>query len=197
MRFEYVSAPAVSVVRAAAFLLFLLLPACSRGDEGAEVNRATDATTTQPVPAAGAAASAGPLARIQDPCTLMSSEEVGAAAGMRSSTGQRSTSGGAQVCTWTDADGKSAVVQIYPSAERYDQSRTAFESLYGGAAEEVQGVAEQAFYIGGRTGGIPTATVSARKGPTALSVQVMEMNGEPETLRGQALELMQRMAQKL
>lgn len=183
--------PRARTLSALALPLLLLLPACASGDTAA------DATVDSTAAADVAAAPSTPSAALRDACTVLSAEEVSAAAGLGASTGQPSESGGAQVCTWMDANGKAAIVQLYATAARYEESRTAFESLYGGTAEALAGVADQAFYIGGRTGSIPTATVSVRKGRTAASVQVMAMSGDATGLRSQVMELTQQLVAKL
>jgi hypothetical protein len=178
--------------RAAALLLPLLLAACG-GD--ADETAAGDAAA--PPLAEAAAPPAAPAAGPQDPCTLIDPGNVSAATGLGPVTGQPSTSGGAAVCTWTDAEGKSAIAQVFPSADGYQQSRQAFESLYGATAEELEGIADQAYYIGGTTGPVPTATVGALKGQTAASFQVMAMNADTTDLRSAALELAQRTLQQM
>jgi hypothetical protein len=139
-------------------------------------------------PAATAAPPAPPAAGAREVCGMLSVEEVSAATGVAGEC-QAATSGGAQVGTWTDASGKSAIVQVHQTAARYEESRQAFESLYGGTAEELPDVGDQAFVIGGRTGPMPTATVGALQGATPISVQVMAMGGDPATLREQAIAL--------
>lgn len=189
--------------RLAATLLLLpaltVLAACSPDDSGADAG-ARSATSTS-APQAATTESAQPLARAPaagpaNPCTLMSTQEISAVAGLGANTGEPSTSGGAQVCTWADSNGKSAVVQVHASANRYAQSREAFESFYGGRVESVD-IGEQGFYIGGRTGPLPTATVGARAGGAVISAQVMELGGDAAALRGQAMELARKLLQKL
>ena len=127
----------------------------------------------------------------------MASEEITAATDVGSTTGQPSSSGGAQVCTWTDGGGKSAVVQLYPDPSRFAASREAFPMLYGAEVEDVPGIGDRAFYIAGTTDALPTATVSAQKGDFVTIVQVMEANGDAAALQSAALELTQRFLQKL
>ena len=151
----------------------------------------TETSTVAPGPETSTAASApAPVVTTEtrDACTVLALEEITAATGI-STPGAPSTSGGASVCTWMSDTGKGTVLQVYSSASDYDSSRSAFESLYGGSAEDVSGVGDAAFYIGGETGPIPTATVSARKASSAISVQVMGMGEEPTRLRQQAIDL--------
>lgn len=184
--------PSHTARRRPILLAALLIPlaACGTDDPRTEPGQPAADVPAAPASAEGAAAP-------RDACELMSPGEVSAAAGIGEATGQSSTSGGAQVCTWTDANGRSAILQVYPTAARYEESRQAFQSLYGGQAEDVSGIGDRAFYIGGRTGPVPTASVSAVEGGTAISAQVMGMNEDAESLRSGALELAQRALQKL
>ncbi|MCU0610436.1 MAG: DUF3558 family protein [Candidatus Eisenbacteria bacterium] len=156
------------------------------------------ATDAQPAPQssadrpAPAAVSAAPT----NPCTLISPEEAQAATGI-AAEGSSSTSGGAAVCSWIDATGKSAVVQIFPTASGYEVSRRAFESFYDATAEIVSGLGDEACYITGKTASVPTATFCVRKGSAAASVQVMTMGQDAAALKDQALALTRTLVAKL
>lgn len=176
----------------------LMLVACSPDDKSTNTDAGSAASTAQaqrsekpqPQPVANSAS------QTRKPCDLMSPQEISAATGLADNTGEASVSGGAQVCTWTDSNGKAAVVQLHASAARYEQSRAAFESFYGGQAENVD-IGDKAFFISGKTGPLPTATVSAQMGSATISVQVMEMNGDAAALRGAAEELARQMLRRL
>jgi hypothetical protein len=103
--------------------------------------------------------------------------------------GTKSTSGGAAVCTWFGGDGRAAIVQVYPSASSYEQSRGAFEGLYEKTAEDVSGVGDKAFYIDAETGRMPTGTLSSAKGNNAVSVQIM--GGTDAAARKQDVRIIQ------
>ena len=175
------------LLRVAALALPLLLPACTSGETAANTAAATDVA---------AAPSTSPASAL-DPCALLSADEVSAAAGIGTSTGESYTSGGAPVCSWTDASGKGAIVQLHPTVASYEESRMALESLYRGSAEELSGVADKAFYIGGQTQSVAIATVSVLKGQRAASVQVMAIRGDAGALRSQVMALTQLLLPKL
>lgn len=141
--------------------------------------------------------SAASASTMRDPCALVSVEEISETTGLTSFGGSPSTSGGAAVCTWVDVEARAAVIQIYRTASAYEESRAAFESMYGGPAESVAGVGDRGFYIAGRTGPLPTGTISLAKGATVASVQVISMSGDADTLRGQTLALARLLAGKL
>lgn len=136
-------------------------------------------TTSAPPPRPAAPAQ-------RDICGLVTMDELKTAAGLTEATGQSSKSGGADVCTWTGSNGKVVIVQVFPSASSYDDSRRSFESLYSATAEEVSGVGEKAFFIDGKTGSLATGTLVAQKGSTPVSVQVMGGTGDPATRKGEA-----------
>lgn len=169
----------------------LLLAGCGGNDaEPAADADVTPDTLAMATPAPGAAPSAAaPPAAQPDPCALLSPQEVQAATGVEAGTGQPSTSGGARVCTWTDASGKSALVQIHAGPHRYEESRQVFQQVYGAPAEPVVDLGEQAFYIGGMTASFPTGTVSALQRGTAISAQVMGAGLDAATLRSQTTDL--------
>lgn len=194
----YRSRSLATTMATAAASVLMLLAACSPDDKSANTDAGSAAPNAQaqrsekpqPQPVADSAS------QTRKPCDLMSPQEISAAAGLADNTGEASVSGGAQVCTWTDANGKAAVVQVHASAARYEQSRAAFESFYGGQAETVD-IGDKAFFISGKTGPLPTATVSAQTGSATISVQVMEMNGDAAALRGAAEELARQMLRRL
>ena len=70
----------------------VLITACQR-----------ETATTSPSPT--------PAAARPDVCAMLTVDELNTAAGLKDATGQSSTSGGADVCTWTDGTGKTVVVQ--------------------------------------------------------------------------------------
>jgi hypothetical protein len=179
--------PSARALRACLVTLTVWLGACG-GDAAPRTDDASAADTLTGDRPAGPTATASPAAR-PDPCTLLTAQEVQAATGVAASAGQASTSGGALVCTWTDAAGKSALVQVHAGPHRFEESRQVFEQVYDAASEPVPGLGEQAFYIGGMTASFPTGTVSALQRGTAISTQVMGMGLDPATLRSQTVEL--------
>jgi hypothetical protein len=134
---------------------------------------------------------------MRDPCALVSADEINAATGMTSTGGNPSMSGGAAVCTWVDVEARAAVIQVYGSTSRYEESRAAFESMYESPAESVADLGDRGFFIAGRTGPVPTGTTSFVKGSTAASVQVMSMSADAQTLRSQTIALARLLAGKL
>lgn len=123
-------------------------------------------TSTEPPPAS--TADAGP----RDVCSMLTVDELNTAAGMRDAIGESSTSGGADVCTWT-AGGKSVVVQVFPSSASYDQARAA-------TAEDITGIGDKAFYMS------DTGTLVAMKGSTPISVQIVGAGGDAAMRKGEA-----------
>src|SRR5687768_12567211 len=87
---------------------------------------ATDTSTPRPT------TSAAPAPR--NVCDMLTVDELKTAAGLDGATGQSSQSGGADVCTWFGSSGKAVIVQVFPSASSYDQSRSSFEGLYNATA---------------------------------------------------------------
>lgn len=165
---------------AAACLVTSLSLACSSGGDAPQGEAASATTTAAPTTA---------TAQAGDPCLLLSADAVGAIAGLTGAKGVASKSGGADVCTWSDASGTSAVVQIFPASRTYDEIRDVFQSFYESDVEAIADLGDQAFHVGGRTASMPTATVGARKGSTLVSTQLMALGGDDATLRGQALDL--------
>jgi hypothetical protein len=187
-----------SAPRLVAVLALPVLAACGGGDAAEDAAPDAPAAAADGAAAPQAASPAAPApGDAPDPCALMSPGEVQAAAGVEAAEGNATTSGGASVCTWTDASGRSAVVQVHPTADWYDRSKDAFELQYGGTAEDALGIGDDAYRITGTTGPLPTATVGVRRGTTSATVQVMAMDGAPPTLESQALELARLLAQKL
>lgn len=136
-----------------------------------------------------ATAAAPPAASAEeqrDLCGMLTIDQLQTAAGLVQATGQSSTSGGADVCTWTGENGKVVIAQIFPSASSYDQARQTFESQYGGTAQEVSAVGDKAFFIDGNTGRMPTGTLVAQKGSTPVSIQVMGGTSDAATRQGEA-----------
>jgi hypothetical protein len=146
----------------------LLVIGCAGSDDADDAN--VEATAEAPAATPPAAVPAPAAAR--DVCAMISADELKTATRI-DGAGKQSTSGGADVCTWFGSEGNAAVVQVYPSAASYEQSRSAFEGLYDTKAENVSGVGEKAFYIDAATGSMPTGTMSAAKGTSAVSVQIM------------------------
>lgn len=141
-------------------------------------------TETETATGAAPATASAPAAR--DLCGMLTMDQLQTAAGLVKATGASSTSGGADVCTWTGENGRIVIAQIFPSASSYDQARQAFESQYGGTAQEVSAVGEKAFFIDGNTGRVPTGTLVAQKGSTPVSIQVMGGTGDAATRQGEA-----------
>lgn len=176
-------------VLCAVAICFLLLAACT-GDKPAPQSSAPSR------PAAAPQAPRETSHAPRNPCDMIDAGELQTATGIVA-TGQSSKSGNASVCTWSDPGGAIAIVQIYPTVSSYETSRIAFESLYGGSAENTEGLGDAAFYIGGMTASLPTATVSVRKGELAASIQVMGMGQDQGTLKDRALALTRTVADKL
>ena len=153
-------------------LLTLLAVAACQSETSTETTGGGTRTSTAPA--------------TRDVCGMATMDELQTAAGLVSATGMSSTSGGADVCTWTGENGKIVVAQVFPSASSYDQSRTAFESQYGGTAEDVTGVGEKGFFIAGDTGRVPTGTLVVQKGSTPVSIQVMGGTSDAATRRNEA-----------
>jgi hypothetical protein len=122
-----------------------------------------------PAPAAAPVAAPTPPAG-RDVCAMLTADEL-KAFGI-SDAGKPSKSGGADVCTWMTAGG-AAIVQVYPYASAYEGARKAFEGLYKTTAEELSGLGDKAFAIEGKTGPMQTTTITAQKGTTPISVQIM------------------------
>ena len=179
--------------RACAITIPLLLIVACSGKEPAPQAQAIprpSAEQTQATPAAPVVPSA------PDPCAMISAAELQAATSIAAES-HSSMSGGARVCTWTDANGKSAIVQLYPTASGYEESRRAFESFYKATAETVAGLGDEACYIAGKTASMPTATFCVLKGSSSASVQVMSITEDLTALKPQALALAQKLAAKL
>ena len=158
-------------MKRALILMSVLIAACGR-------ETATETAATPPP--------ATTVAKERNVCEMMTIDEIKTAAGIEEAVGQSSKSGGADVCTWSGSGGKMLVVQVFPYASSYDDSRKAFEGLYGGTAADVTGVGEKAFFLPGKTGPIATGTLVAQKGSTPISVQVMGGSGDDKTRQGEA-----------
>ena len=130
-----------------------------------------------PEPETDIAAPAGATATQAEPnvCAMMTMEQLQTAAGLAQAPGMSSQSGGADACTWTGEDGKSVIVQIFPSATSYDQMR----QQLGGTPEDVTAVGDKAFFV--------NDTLVAQKGSTPVSVQIAGGTGTPETRKGEAI----------
>ena len=158
-------------MKRALILMSVLIAACGR--------ETTTETAATPPPTTT-------VAKERNVCEMMTIDEIKTAAGIDEAVGQSSKSGGADVCTWSGTGGKMLIVQVFPYASSYDDSRKAFEGLYGGTASEVTGVGEKAFFLPGKTGPIATGTLVAQKGSTPISVQVMGGSGDDKTRQGEA-----------
>lgn len=139
-------------------------------------------------PSAEAAPQAAARAAAVDPCSLLTADELVASLG-EAVQAEHSTSGGAQVCTWTAPSGRSVIVQFFSSTSDFDASKQTLERFYEGTALAVPGLGEQAFSIGGKTGPFATASVSATKSGRFVIVQVMDPAASLETLQPEALDL--------
>ena len=142
----------------------------------------TATETPTPAPTATTASEAPS----QTVCDMLTMDELKTAAGVDGGVGESSSSGGAEVCTWTGTNGKVVIVQVFPSASSYDSARSSFEGLYGTTAQDLPGVGDKAYYIDGSTGRMPTGTLVAQKGQKPVSVQVMGGTGSAEIRRGEA-----------
>lgn len=164
------------------------LGACAREESSPNSPTSTSPRVVEAAPAAAAPEPAPAPAPSRDACKSVSLEKLKALTGV-DGEGTPSKSGGADVCTWTSASAKSAILQIYPSTSFYDRSREAFEGLQKQKAEDLSGLGDRAFYVGGKVSVMETATVSAQKGNTVISVQVMEMQGAGAALKAEATAL--------
>src|SRR5688500_6147421 len=100
------------LLRTSLAVSLLALAACS-SETNSNTNTNTpsaDATTT--VASNSSAPPAAPTSR--DVCAMLSAEELKTAANLEGAEGKKSTSGGADVCSWFGSDGKALVVQVYP-----------------------------------------------------------------------------------
>jgi hypothetical protein len=122
-----------SKVRITAMLVPLVLGACAQADNEAE----TVSDSAAPAAATPAPATTAPAAS-RDVCAMISADELKSTTTIESA-GQPSTSGGADVCTWYGSNGVNAIVQVFPYASSYEQSREAFEELYEKKAEDIGG----------------------------------------------------------
>lgn len=156
-----------AAMRAGLMMAAVLTFGCGGTDDAQNSDAATESAAPAPAPAAPPAAAASS----RDVCAMISADELKTATRIEGA-GTKSVSGGADVCTWYGGGG-AAIVQVYPSARSYEQSRSAFEDLYDKKAEDVSGVGDRAFYIDAETGSMPTGTLSAAKGNGAISVQIM------------------------
>ncbi|MBN1425719.1 DUF3558 family protein [Candidatus Fermentibacteria bacterium] len=180
----------------ATVICLAVLAACS-GDKPDPQSQAAPRPAAESAPRAAApAAPPETLQTPRTPCEMINAQELLAATGI-TAPGESSRSGNASVCTWSDPTGAIAIVQLYPTAVSYESSRTAFESLYGGKSENVDGLGDAAFYIGGMTASLPTATISVRKGELAASIQVLGAGQDPGTLKDRALALTRTVTGKL
>ena len=137
-------------------------------------------TTTTPPPAA-------PTSR--DVCAMLSADELKTAANLNAAEGKKSTSGGADVCSWFSSDGKALVVQVFPYASSYNNSREAFEGLYNTKAQDLSGIGDKAYFMNGKTGPMATTTLVAQKGSTPISVQVMGGSGNDNGRKQEATDV--------
>jgi hypothetical protein len=123
----------------------------------------------------------------RDPCTLLTDEEVRAAARVDA---QGTASGGGEAgCSWSDPRGKAVVVELRSGAEGYAQSVRAFEAQYEAAPDPLADVGTQAVIFSGAAAGTPAATVVARHGAAALTVQVRGMGEDWGIMRDEAVAL--------
>lgn len=180
-----------SLIAAALVLSFI---ACTKTETNTNTSTPAPepAQTTTTATTASSTASSAPTPR--DVCAMLTAEELKSLAGI-DKPGTKSTSGGADVCTWYGAGG-GVIAQVYPYKSSYEGSRSAFEGLYGTKAADLPGVGEKAFYIEGKTGPIATATISAMKGSTPISVQVMG-SADAATRKKQASDVANALLAKL
>ena len=166
-----------------AIAVIVLFAACTKTETTTTTETtapSSETTTSAPPPVAAAPAS-------RNVCEIVSAEELKTATGIEGA-GAPSKSGGADVCSWFGGGG-AAVLQVYGSASAYESSRSAFEGLYGGKTAELSGVGDKAFFIDGKTGQMPTSTMSAAKGSNVISVQVMSMGMDAAARKKAATEL--------
>ena len=169
--------------RLIALAAILLSAACTKTETTTNTSTPTASSET----AAPATPPPAPAPASRNVCEIVSADEVKTATGIEG-TGAPSKSGGADVCSWFGGAG-AAIVQVYGSSSAYESSRSAFEGLYGGKTAELSGVGEKAFFIDGKTGQMPTATMSAASGSNVISVQVMSMGMDAAARKKAATEL--------
>ena len=158
-------------------VILLLLTAACGGRE---------TTTEAPPPVTTETTATNTAATNQSVCNLLTMDDLKTAAGIEGAVGESSTSGGAQVCTWTGTNGKVAIVQLFSSTSDYDAARSSFQSMYGTTAQDLSGVGEKAYYLDAPTGRMPTGTLVAQAKAKAISVQIMGGSSAPELRRGEA-----------
>ncbi|HEX8274975.1 MAG TPA: hypothetical protein VF615_20235 [Longimicrobiaceae bacterium] len=132
---------------------------------------------------------AGDAAAVRSPCALLRAEEVGTIMGGGPLTGVPSTKEDVQDCTWMVGGGVAVIAEVRPDVARLESARRATEIVQRDEAQDLPGIGDEAFYVGGEAGPLAIATVGARKGSVAARVQVMSPEGDPVTLRNQAVEL--------
>jgi len=163
-----------------------MITGCSKDEKTAPTPNEAPAASATPTPIP----SARPAA-----CSTVSADRLEKLG--YSSEGKSSTSGGADVCTWMGDGGSSLIVQIFPTASHHEHAREQFESFFGAKADSLSGPGDDAFYIPGKTGPLLTATVGAKKGQTAISVQTLAMSGQAEALKATAVDVTRDILEKL
>jgi hypothetical protein len=156
-------------LRIAPVLLALLAAACDR--------REPETAPVSPLPAGAAA---------DDPCALLSDEEVGAATAI-AAAGEAGTDLGAPACTWRDPGGKTVTLRVHGDPADFERARAEIERLYQMPAEPFTDLGEDAFVVSGTAGGFPAATAGVREGGAAVTVQVLGMGHDWGTLRNEAV----------
>lgn len=176
-------------IRLAAVLLACSLPLSACKKEKAPAATSSPAPATE-VPAANPEGVSPATARRVgvDACTLLMADEVIAAIGNQVQV-EPSWIEGAQLCAWRAPSGAKVVVQLHDSASDFDASRLRLERSHRGKAENVPEFGEQAFFLGDRTEGFSTATVSAVQKDRFVTVRLIGTDVEPDSLKPRALEL--------
>lgn len=171
----------MTLTRFVAVIVFsaLTMSACKKEAPPAASDAETGTSAPKPQAAVQAAV---------EPCTLLTTDQLVAALG-ESVQAEPSTSGGAQVCTWSAPSGRAVIVQLFSSDSTFDASRQSLERRYEGKAQPIPELGERAFSIFGRTGSLATASVAATRGGRFVVVQIMDPAGTAAHLTPETLEL--------
>lgn len=149
-------------MRARFVLVLTLFAGCKCGGSS---NNAAPAEAAAPVVSAESEVDAAQL----NACVLLTQAELEKTTGLLSPP-KRGHSRTNATCTWGTFEKKMVVVEVFPNASHFDESRRSFETLYKGHAEDVPGIGKRAFYLEG-VASIAAATLVAEK-PTGGAVLV-------------------------
>lgn len=177
-------------IRLAAVLLVCSLPLSACKKEKAPAATSSPAPATEAPAANPEGASPATARRVGvDACTLLMADEVIAAIGNQVQV-EPSWIQGAQLCAWRAPSGTKVVVQLHDSASDFDDSKRRLERFHSEKAEDLAELGGQAFFLGDRTEGYATATVSAVRKDRFVTVRLIgEEEVTPESLKPRAIEL--------